>query len=197
MALIKRLKRITLGRIEAFLRACETPEVVFPQLVRDMGDKIKLAINAEAKARSAQLSAQRKLDEANGKLLRYQQGSGMAARLGDGDTARRAAEAQLKVRQEIERRTVALEKADRAHDDARATRLQLQEQYEVLKDKRDDILERVRVLRARQDAAEVQLPKTRRDNEDLLDIVARMQERVDTMEAELDIRDQINRDDTD
>ena len=54
MGLISRIRRITVSRIENFLNTVEDPEVLFPQLVREMEDQVRAAISAETKALAAQ-----------------------------------------------------------------------------------------------------------------------------------------------
>jgi len=49
MSIMARLKRVTVGRMEAFLTSVENPETVFPQLVREMEEQVRLATDAEAK----------------------------------------------------------------------------------------------------------------------------------------------------
>ena len=53
MGLISRIRRITVSRIENFLNTVENPEVLFPQLVREMEDQVRAAISAETKALAA------------------------------------------------------------------------------------------------------------------------------------------------
>ena len=50
---LKRVRRLTLGKINAFLDGAENPEQVFPQLVEEMREECKKAIQAEATATAA------------------------------------------------------------------------------------------------------------------------------------------------
>ena len=83
MGLLKRLRRITKARIEAFLDSVETPELVLPRLVAELGEKVQEAANAEAKSIGATKGAQRKLDEATGRATRLQRGAKLAIDVGD------------------------------------------------------------------------------------------------------------------
>ena len=70
MGLINRIRRITLSRIENFLNTVEDPEVLFPQLVREMEDQVRAAVSAETKALAACKSAARDTDRIRRKLDR-------------------------------------------------------------------------------------------------------------------------------
>ena len=59
MGLIQRIRRLTVARIENFLNTVEDPEVIFPQLVREMEDQVRAAISAETKALTALKAAER------------------------------------------------------------------------------------------------------------------------------------------
>lgn len=63
MALIRQLQRLTLGRVEEFLASLAAAEMVYPQLLAELGEKVKAAANAEAKARTAVVSDERRGDE--------------------------------------------------------------------------------------------------------------------------------------
>jgi len=134
MGLIKRLNRITLARIEAFLASVETPERLLPQIERELADRIGAAVNAEAKALTAVRADRRRLDEAAGRVLRFQQGARLAVDAGDDATAREALAAQLRAEEAVAARQKAQETAESALAEAGRVRRQLQDELARLKE---------------------------------------------------------------
>jgi phage shock protein A len=94
---IKRITRITTGRIESFLSEVDEPEKVLPQLAREMEQAVRSAASAEAKSLAALKSAQRKFDEVTGRSLRLERGAQLAVQQGDDALARDALAAQIQV----------------------------------------------------------------------------------------------------
>ncbi len=185
MGFIDRLKRITLGRVEAFLAAQETPETVLPQLVEELAAKVRQSADAEAKALTAVKAAQRRCDEARGRSQRMGQGAHLALQAGDPDLARRALAAQLDAERELDAHLPPLAAAESALESARAARRQLGETLEQVKARRDELIARAKAARARQTA-----PPQRGS---ILDAVARMEEKVGHAEAHADARDEVAR----
>ena len=98
MGFITRIKRLTTSRIETFLTTVEDPEILFPQLVKEMEEQIRKATSAEAKAMAGTKAAQRELDTVKDKLDRMQKGASLAMDQGDEDTAREAITAQISLK---------------------------------------------------------------------------------------------------
>ncbi|MFP4354959.1 MAG: PspA/IM30 family protein [Phycisphaerae bacterium] len=174
MALIRRLQRITLGRIEAFLESLKAPHAVLPGLLAELDRAVDSAAQAEAKALSAFKSAQRRIDEANGKLLRLEQGAQLALSRDDEPLARRALAEQIRVQQEGESLAQRFEQARQAHASARQVRKQLQHSRRQIRRQAGDL---PAVARAGQAAAKAEdVLSGLKDQADwaLLDLVARM-----------------------
>ena len=187
MGLIKRLQRITSGRVRAFLDSVDDPETVLPQLVAEMEENAGIAVNAEAKALTAVKSAQRKLDEAEGRVLRLGRGAELALKQGDERTAREALAEQLKAEKEASVHKESLVRAEAALKDAHDTRLQLADQLEELKVRRDEMLTRARVASTQTQIRETVL----KPGKGLLEEVARVEERLDKDESQLEIHHEI------
>ncbi len=126
MGLIRRLERITAGRLAAFLHAQERPELALPGLLAELDEALAQARRAQAKAHSAERSAQRRLDELTGRVARLARGAQLALEAGDQATARQALTAQLQAERLLPARAEALQAAQAALADARRVCQQLQ-----------------------------------------------------------------------
>jgi phage shock protein A len=188
MGLIDRLRRITRARIEAFLDTVETPETVLPQLVEELGDKVEDAARAEAKALSAVKAAQRRLDEATGRADRMERGARLAMRQKDEETARKALAAQIESERKAETCRRELEGTEKAYREAGAVRRQLQQDLEDLRSRSRELIARSRRAHIRKDQS---LASGASKDESILDAVARMEARVDEMEAEVEVADEV------
>jgi phage shock protein A len=185
MKLIERLKRITMGRIEAFLDSVEKPEYVFPQLVRQMSEQVTAAANAEAKSLGAVKGCQRRLDEAAGRLLRLTEGASLAAKANELDLARQAIAAQMQAENDVEKCRRELEKAELAYQNSSDARKQFAHNLNELKQRKDELITRS----VRTDSHRQSLTST----SDILETVARMEAKVDIAEAETEIRNEISK----
>ena len=192
MGLISRLKRITRGRIEAFLDAVEKPEVVLPQLITEMAAKLKQAANAEAKALTAVKGAQRKCDEADGRTARMAKGSELALKAGELDTARQALAAQLQAEREMESLTRSLQTAQIAYDEAKLVRRCLKRDLDDLRRRKDEIIRRARAASAGGQRTAQQLTLLD-DGRNILDTVARMEDKVEHDESIAAAGSELNR----
>ncbi|NCC50153.1 MAG: PspA/IM30 family protein [Spartobacteria bacterium] len=187
MGLIQRLKRITSARIESFLSSVEDPEVLFPQLVREMEDQVRAATEAEAKAKAAVKHAQRDVDQLREKIEYYGIGAKKAIDGGDEGMAREAISAQLNVEEALERKQAVLERADDVYEDARSARERIQRQLEELRAKKDEILTRARVAKNQLEIQRtVSGPVT--SSGSILDAIERLESRIEEQEAELEIQ---------
>ena len=189
MGLISRLKRITIGKIESFLDSIEHPEVILPQLIEELQEKVRQAANAEAKALTAVKASHRKLDEASGRAERMRKGAELAISGADYDTARKAIAAQMEAEEQIARLTETVNTAELAHSAAREVRINLTGDLEILKIRKDEIIARARAAKQRVKLAQV----TENNSQEILDIVARMEDKVVEKETEADVIDQVNR----
>jgi phage shock protein A len=185
MKLIERLKRITMGRIEAFLDSVEKPEYIFPQLVRQMGEQVTAAANAEAKSLGAVKGCQRRLDEAAGRLLRLTEGASLAVKANELDLARQAIAAQIQAEEDAAKCKQELEKAELAYQNSSDARKQFTHNLNELKRRKDEL-----ITRANQSDLHSQSLTA---NDDILETVARMEAKVDIAEAETEIRNEISK----
>jgi len=187
MGLIKRIRRLTLARIEDFLNTVEKPEIIFPQLVREMEDQARAAISAESKASAACKAAERDAARTRQKLDRMIRGAESAIEKGDNETARDAVRAQLVLESELKIQDDAVSRASRAYDDARSARVQIEEQLNELRNKKNEILTRARVAAAQQ-KIERTVSGPVNSAASILDAVMRLEGKVEEAEAELEIR---------
>ncbi len=185
MKLIERLKRITIGRIEAFLDSIEEPEHIFPQLVRQMSQQVTAAANAEAKSLGAVKGSQRRLDEAAGRLLRLSQGASLAAKADELDLARQAIAAQIQAEKDVSKCRQELEKAELAYQNSSDARKQFASNLNELKQRKDEL-----IMRARQSQSH---RKSLASSDNILETVARMEAKIDVDEAETEIRNEISK----
>jgi phage shock protein A len=176
--LMNRLRRITVSRIEAFLETVAEPEKIYPQLIREVENKIADAANAERKASAAFKANQRRLDESMGRSLRLEKGAEMALKQGDEVLAREALAEQVRVDRAIEDQRLALLQSEAALQNARESRLHLQAQIEELIRRKREIISRAR---AEENVAGIhrQAEKIRVSGAAILEEVSRMQQAED------------------
>ncbi len=177
MGLIKKLKRITAGRIDSFLRSVEDPAGVFPLLVEELAGKAKEARSAEAKAMTAVKAAQRKLDETAGRMQRLGRGAAMALSQGEETTARDALSAQIELENTCELRELALSRAESALSQACSAREQIEAQVADLQMRKDEILTRARIARTQREVG-IGHGDSSRMSGGILAEVARMEEAI-------------------
>ncbi len=187
MGLINRIRRLTVARIENFLNTVEDPEVLFPQLVREMEDQVRSAISAEAKALAACKSAERDAARTRQKLDRMARGAEAAVEKGDNNTARDAIKAQLALESDLKIQDDAVARAGRVYEDAKGARLQIEAQLDELRNKKNEILTRARVAKTRK-KIEKTVNGSAYSTASILDAVVRMEDKVEEAEAELEIR---------
>jgi len=190
MSIMTRMKRVTVGKMEAFLTAVEDPETVFPQLVKEMEDQVRLATDAEAKAMAAVKSAERTRDQAEAKLKKMTEGAGAALQQGDEATAREAIEAQIQLENEVARCAELVATANSSYSDAHSARVQTQKQLDEVRSKKAEILTRARVARSQEKIQRtVQGPAASTGS--ILDAVSRMEALVEEKEATLAVRKEL------
>ncbi len=191
MGLISRLRRITMGKIEAFLDSIESPEILLPRLVEEMAEKVKLAANAEAKALTAVKSARRKLDEASGRAERMRKGASLAIKSNDSDTARKAIAAQMDAEADMERLSDSLRVTECAREDARDVRIRLSEDLEQLRSRKVELIARARAVGGIGERKSIS--DLLDEGDGVLDAVMRMEESVEQRGTEVEVQCEINR----
>lgn len=187
MNILLRIKRVTIGRIEQFLARVEDPEVVFPQLVEEMAQQLSKAIDAEASAMAALKRAERDAEKARQRVDRMGNGAALALTQGDEATAREAVTNQLAAEQDLERLQRQVDQAQSSVDGARTTRQYVQQQLQELRSKKDEILTRARVTKARRKVQQT-VQGSSGSADSILDAVARMEAAVEAAESELEIQ---------
>ena len=162
-----------------------------PQLIREMAEKINEAAKAESKALSAVKADRRRLDAVAGRIDRFEKGAILAVKVKEIDTARQAIAAQIEAEREAEKCRHSLSVSESAYNSAGSVRRQLQDNLNELKAKKDHILARAHA--AEQNKSQAKYMKLTIDNgSSILDMVARLEMKVEQAEAEVEIRDQIS-----
>lgn len=193
MGKIDRLKRITLARIEAFLETLEKPETLLPRLVREMAELTAEAANAKAKALSAVKAARRRLDEANGKVSRLENGVKLAVAADDIETARQAIAVQIQAEQQAQKCRAELELAEKAYQSADAVCIQLNENLTALKEKKKTLLARHRKQQLTKQLQQ-QYAQSPIDSEtDIWETIARMETHLEHQEIQLQVQNELSK----
>ncbi len=187
MGLFKRLHRITVGRIEAFLSRVEDPELVFPVLIKEMEEQLQAATEAEAKAKATLAGCEREIGRHEETIAKYGRGALLAIKKGDEDTARQSVKAQIDAEKASELSRRNLEIAHQSLDRAHASREQIQRQLEELRSKKNEILTRARVAKV-QKKIQATVSGTVGSSDSILDAVARLEAQIEETEAELEIQ---------
>ncbi|MHC4552879.1 MAG: PspA/IM30 family protein [Planctomycetota bacterium] len=193
MGKMDRLKRITLGRIEAFLDTLEKPETLLPRLVREMGGLVTEAANAKAKALLAVKASRRRMDEASGKVSRLENGVKLAVAADDIETARQAIAVQIQAEQQVQACQAELELAEKAYQSADAVCRQLAGNLTALKEKKKALLAKHRTQQLTKQLQQ-QYTQTRIEpGKDIWETVARMETRVEQQQIELEVQTELTK----
>ena len=187
MGLFKRLHRITVGRIEAFLSRVEDPELVFPVLLKEMQEQLEAATEAEAKATVTLKSCEREVKRHGETVSRYGNGALLAIKQGDEGTARQSVQAQIEAEKAADLSERNLEVARQSLDRAKMNRQRIQQQLEELRTKKNEILTRARVAKV-QKKIQATVNGSVGSTDSILDAVARLEAQVEETEAELEIQ---------
>ena len=189
MGLMNRLKRVTIARIESFLSTVEDPEVILPQLINEMVDGVAQAKAAEVTASAAVKSAQRKVDEISGRLMRLERGAALAIEHKDEATAREALSEQLSVERMREELLKPLKDALSAAEMAKSVRVQLEDELAQIRAKKSEIIARSRTIKIRANVS-----AARGDGvSSILDQVSRLEANLEEEEAALDVHASVGR----
>lgn len=187
MSLIKKLKRITVGRIEAFLDSLEDPAYILPQLQKELAGNLDQAIKAQAKALTAVRAVRRKLDEIDGKLQRYGGLAELALAKGNQELARKIVSAQICAEQDKQSLEGQFQNAENAYLQARAVCMQLRDGLSQLKRKSNELKLRAN-LSGQIITAQRKIDFT---SNSIIDSVASMEEKVIEQELAVEIREEL------
>lgn len=180
-----------MARIEAFLESLESPELILPQLIKELSDNVNSAVNAEAKSLTAVKAAQRRLDEATGRVLRFEKGATQAVLAGEIETARLALAAQIEAEQMVESCQQNLDASSSAHTAAHQARIQLQNNLKQLRSRKKDIINRSRQVDLRKKMLSANEKISVPSCENILDAVSRIEARIDLEEATVEVQNDI------
>ena len=187
MSFFQRIHRLTVARIEAFLSTVEDPEILYPQLLREMEDKVREATEAEASVMASVKTTQREVEQLKTKIERMRKGSELAMAKGDEATARDALSAQIKLEADLNRRGEQLPRLQQAVEDARNSRKEIQSQLTEMRDKKDEIISRARVAKTQKKISKTVHGKAGSASS-LLDSVSQLESKVEETEAQIEIQ---------
>ena len=182
-----------MARIDAFLESLERPEQILPQLIRELADKVNDAVNAEAKSLTAVKAAQRRLDEATGRALRFEKGAAQAVLIDDIETARQALAAQIESEKMVEKNRKILDASSAALLAARQTRTQLQKNLKELRSRKNHIISRSRQADIKKTTISSHEKINVSATDNILDAVSRIEAKIDLDEATLEVQNDIAR----
>lgn len=187
MGLFKRLHRVTIGRIQAFLASVEDPEIVFPELVKEMEGQLHTATEEEARASAAVKRVRREIAQAGERVEGLGRGARLAIEADDEDTARKAVTAQIDAEATLATGQETLETLQATLDYATSCRKQIQSQLEELRSKKDEIITRSRMAKARKKIQQT-VTGTVGSSDSILDAVSRLETQIEATESELEIQ---------
>lgn len=180
---LKRVRRITLGKINAFLDGAENPEQVFPQLVQEMREECHKAIEAEATAIAALRRREQEFNETDAEVEKWGNRAELAVKDGDDGLARSAIENQVAAEKRRVQQADAVAVARAAADKATEARQDLHDKLDHLEQKRDEIITRARAAKNQEEVQKVLAGIESGSGASILEAVARMEEKVAAAEA--------------
>jgi phage shock protein A len=180
------MMRMSNARIEAFLSSVEDPEILFPQLVREMEEQVSKASEAEAQALTALKLAERTRDTAKANVARMLTGAELALKNNEENTAREAIAAQLDLEKALQQKTDACERAKGVYENARATRIDVKKKLDETRAKQDEILTRARLAKTQKKIAQT-INSPVHSSDSIIDAIERLESKVDQAEAELEV----------
>ena len=187
MGLFKRLHRITVGRIEAFLDRVEDPEVVFPILVKEMEAQLEETAKAESRASANLKYARRELERHQQRLDKYNRGAVLAIKKNDEQTAQLAVEAQIDLERVIDLSQQHYDRAVDALEHATSSRKRIARQLEELRSKKQELLARAKIVKA-QRKVQRSVSGGIGSSDSILDSVARLEANIEEAESKLEIQ---------
>ena len=180
---LKRVRRLTMAKINAFLDGAEKPEEIFPRLVQEMREEGKKAVEAEATAVAALRRREQDHSEAKGDVEKWSGRAELAVKDGNDDLARKALERQVAAEKRLAAAEDSLQVARQAAEQAREAREDLHNNLETLERKRTEILARARAAKQQGEVQKVLAGIESGGGGSILDAVARMEEKVAQAEA--------------
>lgn len=190
MGILNRLHRLSVGHIEAFLSSVEDPEVIYPQLIREMEERVRSATAAEAHAIAAVKTTERELSDLKVKVARMGKGAKLAMDKGDEKTAREALAAQIDTESKLPTREELLAKTRSASERATEARKAIVSQLEELRAKKDEILTRARAAKNQKRVMKTVSGKVS-SSASLMDEASRMETSVEQAEVELEVQKEV------
>ena len=187
MGLLKRLHRITIGRIEALLDRVEDPEIMFPQLIREMEDQLRKATEQEACAIAEVKRSEREVEALQDKISKLGRGAACALQQDDEKIAREALAAQIDAERALKTAQANAEALNSTCNLATAGREQIQQQLVELKAQKSEILTRARIAKTRKNIQKT-VSTGIGSTDSILDAVAKLEVGIEETEAELEIQ---------
>jgi len=183
---LKRVRRITFGKINALLDGAENPEQIFPQLISELREECKKSINAEATAVAALKRRQHERDEVRADLEKWTKRAELAIQDSEEELARDAIEEQLAVEKRMAHTVEAVRVASSAAERAKEAREDLHDKLDTLERKRGEILARARAAKNQEEVQKVLAGVESDGGASILDAVSRMEDKVAEAEARAD-----------
>ena len=134
-----------------------------------------------------------RLDEANGKVSRLENGARLAIRADDIETARQAIAVQIQVEQEAQKRRAELELSEKAYRSSSAVYKQLMTNLATLKEKKAAILKRYRQQQLTRQLQKQYKPFIVDPEKDILGAIARMESKIEQQEIELEVQTELTK----
>jgi len=190
MELLRRLKRVTQGHIEERLATFEDPEVIIPQLVREMEEQVRLAREAEVQTLADRKLVEKECVDLRARLSRLEQGAQAALRRDEQEMARGALAAQLETEGALVARQAALARVEERVTQAHATRQRRQAELDEIRTKKVELVARARTTRLQARGARA-ADGAGRSSSGILDTLGAMESKVRAGEADLDSRNEV------
>ena len=187
MGFFQRLHRLTVARIEELLSTVEDPETLYPQLLREMEDKVREATAAEASAMASVKTAQREVAQLETKVERMRKGAELAMAKGDEATARDAVSAQVKLEADLKRRAEQVPRLEQSVEQARNSRKEIQSQLDEMREKKDEIVSRARMAKTQKKIHKTVHGKAG-SSRSILDSASQLESKVEESESQLEIQ---------
>lgn len=183
---LKRVSRITMGKINTFLDGAENPEEVLPMLLKELRAEQQKAIEGEATAIAAHKRRVQEYQEVEADITKWAGRAELAVKDGDDGLARTALENQVAAEKRLEIAKPTLVTAERAADQARHAREDLQAKVATLETKRDEIIARAQAAKQQEEVQKVLAGIEAGKGDSILEAVARMEDKVAVAEARAD-----------
>jgi phage shock protein A len=148
MNLLKRLTKAT-AHVEECVATLEDPEVIVPQLMRQMEDHVQRATQSEARALADLKLAECVASQVRAQIESLGRGARFALHHGNEEMARLAVTAQVEAEGRLLEKEASLARAHGRLENARRLRQRLQSQLVDMREKKRDLVARIRLARLR------------------------------------------------